>query len=140
MFGYKLSLQTDTEAITYSFDLLLLKHKAPIDVAIAALAAPFWSDIARMIPEKQELYRAIWIVYGSLLLNGPFSISLGSSQGILALNDRLKLRSLVAATKGDLLYVASEESEIREICSTPDTFFCLFLAQKFSCFMDAKLQ
>lgn len=120
MFGYKLSLQTDTEAITYAFDLLLRKHKIPMDVAIATLAAPFWSNIERMSPEKQELYRAIRIVYGSLLLNGPFSIILGSSQGIVALNDRLKLRSLVAATKGDFLYVASEESAIREICPEPD--------------------
>lgn len=120
MFGYKLSLQTDTEAITYAFDLLLRRHKVPMDVAVAALAAPFWSEIERMSPEKQELYKAIRVVYGNLLLNGPFSIILGSKQGIVALNDRLKLRSLVAANKGDFLYVASEESAIREICPDPE--------------------
>lgn len=38
----------------------------------------------------------------------------------MALNDRIKLRPLVAATKGDKLYVASEESAIREICPAPD--------------------
>jgi len=120
MFGYKLALQTDTEAITYAFDLLLRKHKVPLDVAIAALAAPFWTEIERMDQEKQELAKAIRTVYGSLLLNGPFSIVLGSSQGIVALNDRLKLRPLVAATKGDDLFVASEESAIREICPEPE--------------------
>lgn len=120
MFGYKLSLQTDTEAITYAFDLLLRKHKVPLDIAVAVLASPFWSAIERMSPEKQELYKAVRMVYGSLLLNGPFSIILGSSKGMVALNDRLKLRSLVAATKGDYLYVASEESAIREVCADPD--------------------
>ncbi|MHB1652857.1 MAG: class II glutamine amidotransferase [Desulfitobacteriaceae bacterium] len=120
MFGYKLMMQTDTEAITYAFDLLLRKQKVPMDVAIAALASPFWRDIDRMSLEKQKLYKAIRQVYGSLLLNGPFSIILGSSNGIVALNDRLKLRSLVAATKGEYLYVASEESAIREICPDPE--------------------
>lgn len=121
MFGYKLALQTDTEAITYAFDLLLRRHKVPLQVAIAALAAPFWSEIERMEPAKQELTRAIRTMYGSLLLNGPFSIVLGSSKGIVALNDRLKLRPLVAASKGDVLFVASEESAIREICPEPET-------------------
>ena len=120
MYGYKLSLQTDTEAITYAFDFLVRKHKLPMDVAAAVLAAPFWSEIERMSPEKQELYKALRAVYGNLLMNGPFSIILGTRNGILALNDRLKLRSLVAATKGDYVYVASEESAIREICPDPE--------------------
>lgn len=102
------------------FDLLLRKHKLPLDVAVAAVASPFWSEISRMSPEKQELVKSIRAVYSSLLINGPFSIILGSRNGIVALNDRIKLRSLVAATKGDYLYVASEESAIREICASPD--------------------
>lgn len=120
MFGYRCELQTDTEAITYIFDLLLRKHQLPLDVAIAAVAAPFWSHIARMDAAKQELYTAIRSVYSPLLINGPFSIILSSSQGLVALNDRIKLRSLVAATKGETLYVASEESAIRQVCRTPD--------------------
>jgi glutamate synthase domain-containing protein 1 len=120
MFGYKCTLQTDTEAITYIFDLLLRKHKLPIDVAITAIAAPFWSQIDRMDDDKKELVKAIRAQYSSLLVNGPFSIILGSRNGIVALNDRIKLRSLVAATSGDFLYVASEESAIREICKDPD--------------------
>ncbi len=120
MFGYKLTMQTDTEAITYAFDLLLRKQNIPLDIAIATLAAPFWRDIERMSLEKQTLYKAVRTVYGNLLLNGPFSIILGSNKGIVALNDRLKLRSLVAATQADVLYIASEESAIREICPEPE--------------------
>ena len=37
----------------------------------------------------------------------------------MALNDRLKLRSMVAAEKDDMVYVASEECAIREICANP---------------------
>jgi glutamate synthase domain-containing protein 1 len=53
------------------------------------------------------------------LINGPFSIILGFKNGMIALNDRIKLRSLVAAEKGSRLYIASEESAIRIICDDP---------------------
>lgn len=120
MFGYQLSLQTDTEAITYAFDLLVRKHGLDIETACSVLAPPFWRNMERMEPAKKEMYTALRAVYGNLLLNGPFSIILGTSKGIVALNDRIKLRPLVAATKGDNLYVSSEESAIREICPNPD--------------------
>ncbi|MFA6942023.1 MAG: hypothetical protein WCQ54_13765, partial [Clostridiaceae bacterium] len=120
MFGYQLSLQTDTEAITYAFDLLIRRHGLDVETACTVLAPPFWKDIERMEPDKRELITTLRTVYSSLLLNGPFSIILGSSKGIVALNDRIKLRPLVAATKGDNLYLASEESAIREICSDPE--------------------
>lgn len=120
MFGYKCTLQTDTEAITYIFDLLLRRHGLPLDVAVSVVASPFWTEIDRMPEEKRKLFRSARIVYASLLINGPFSIVLGSSRGIMALNDRIKLRPLTAAEHGDFLYVASEESAIREICPQPD--------------------
>ncbi len=50
----------------------------------------------------------------------PFSIILGFNGGLMALNDRLKLRSLVAAEKGDRVYLASEEAAIRVIEPDPD--------------------
>jgi glutamate synthase domain-containing protein 1 len=53
--------------------------------------------------------------FASMLITGPFSILLGFSGGMMALNDRLKLRSMVAAEKGETVYVASEESAIRRI-------------------------
>lgn len=120
MFGYKCALQTDTEAITYIFDLLLRKHGLPLDVVVKAVASPLWSEVSRMDPEQQKLIKAVRAVFSSTLINGPFSIILGSPNGIMALNDRIKLRSLVAAEKGDFLYLASEESAIREVCLNPD--------------------
>ncbi|WP_461568381.1 class II glutamine amidotransferase [Thermincola ferriacetica] len=121
MFGYKCTLQTDTEAITYIFDYLIRKQGLSLELAVATVAAPFWKDIDRMERAEKDLLTALRATYSSLLVNGPFSIILGTRNGIMALNDRIKLRSLVAATKGDFLYVASEESAIREICADPDT-------------------
>lgn len=120
MFGYKCTLQTDTEAITYIFDYLMRKQGLPLELAVATVAAPLWKEIDRMDDDKKEIVKALRTVFSSLLINGPFSIILGTRNGIVALNDRLKLRNMVAATNGDFLYVASEESAIREICSCPE--------------------
>jgi glutamate synthase domain-containing protein 1 len=38
----------------------------------------------------------------------------------VGLNDRIKLRPLIAAVKGDTVYMASEESAIRAICPDPE--------------------
>jgi len=120
MFGYKCTLQTDTEVITYMIDLLIRRHKLPMEIALTAMAAPLWKEIERTEPDKQELLKSIRAVYGSALVNGPFSIILGCNKGIVALNDRIKLRPLVAATKGDFVFIASEEAAIRVVCSDPD--------------------
>jgi glutamate synthase domain-containing protein 1 len=120
MFGYKCTLQTDTEVITYLFDLLVRKHKLPMDKAIKVVAAPFWDDIERENKETQNELKSIRTVYANALINGPFSIILGCQKGMVALNDRIKLRSMVAAQKGDRTYVASEESAIRIVCENPD--------------------
>ncbi|MFY9563777.1 MAG: hypothetical protein WAQ71_06170, partial [Limnochordia bacterium] len=58
--------------------------------------------------------------FASLLVNGPFSIIVGFSGGLLALNDRLKLRSMVVGEKGDVVYFASEEAAIRVVEPEPD--------------------
>ncbi|MCL5292031.1 MAG: glutamine amidotransferase family protein [Actinobacteria bacterium] len=118
MFGYRCELQTDTEVAAYLFDLLLRRHGLSIEVACKALASPFWSDIDRMPEEERELFKAIRMVYGPALLNGPFAIVLGFTGGLIGINDRVKLRPLVAARKDDRLYLASEEAAIREI--SPD--------------------
>ncbi|MCQ2771109.1 MAG: hypothetical protein MJ236_04845, partial [Clostridia bacterium] len=44
-----------------------------------------------------------------------FSIVLGFEGGLMALNDRLKLRSMVVAEKYDKVYIASEEAAIRKM-------------------------
>jgi len=123
-FGYHCMLQTDTEVITYLFDLLVRKHGLPLDdVAVMALAPPFWQQIERMPEERQKLARAIRIVYGGALLNGPFSVVVGHRRGVVGLNDRIKLRPMVAARKDDLLYIASEEAAVREVCPDPETIW-----------------
>ena len=120
-FGYKLELRTDTEVVAYLFDLLVRRHKMPMDLAVKALASPFWKDIDRMPKREQKIATAIRQVYGGALLNGPFSIILGHSRGMVGFNDRIKLRPMTCATKGDdMLYMSSEESAIREIAD-PDT-------------------
>jgi glutamate synthase domain-containing protein 1 len=120
-FGYKLELRTDTEVVAYLFDLLVRRHKMPMELAVRALASPFWENIDRMPQREQKIATAIRQVYGGALLNGPFSIILGHNRGMVGFNDRIKLRPMTCATKGDdMLYMSSEESAIREIAD-PDT-------------------
>jgi len=120
-FGYKLELRTDTEVVAYLFDLLVRRHKMPMELAVRALASPFWKNIDKMPEREQKIATAIRQVYGGALLNGPFSIILGHSRGMVGFNDRIKLRPMTCATKGDdMLYMSSEESAIREIAD-PDT-------------------
>ncbi len=119
MFGYRCTLMTDTEVMAYLFDLLLRRHHLPVEIACMAMAPPTWREIDRRDGDM-EIARALRIIYGSVLVNGPFAILLGHKRGLIGLNDRLKLRPLVAARKDNTLYIASEESGIREICPSPD--------------------
>ena len=84
------------------------------------LAAPFWSTIAAKDKEERERLTYLRNTFSSLLITGPFSILLGFTGGIMALNDRLKLRSMVVGEKDDMVYIASEESAIRIICPELD--------------------
>lgn len=120
MFGYRCTLQTDTEVVAYLFDLLLRRHQLPVEIACKALASPFWKDIDLLPEDQRNFLTAVRIIYGSALLNGPFAVVVGMDDGMVALNDRIKLRPLVAARKGSVLYVASEHSAIREICPDPE--------------------
>ena len=119
-FGYKCTLGTDTEVAAYLFDLMLRRHKLPLELACKALASPLWTEIDRMPEDEQAVMRSLRAVYGPGMLNGPFAIVLGFNGGMVALNDRIKLRPLVAAKQGSILMVASEESAMREILDAPD--------------------
>jgi glutamate synthase domain-containing protein 1 len=119
-FGYRCTMQTDTEVIAYAVDLLVRKHNLPIEIAARVLAAPFWDDIERMNAGEQQLMRAIRQVYGSLLLNGPFAVIIAHSGEMIGLTDRIRLRPLTVGEKGDMLYLASEESAIRLVCPDLD--------------------
>ncbi len=121
MFGYKLALLTDTEVVAYLFDLLIRRHGLDVATACTILAAPFWKDIEDLDADEKEAITALRQTYSSALLNGPFSLLFGHQNGLVGINDRIKLRPLVAATKDDMVYMASEESAIRAICPAPDT-------------------
>lgn len=113
MFGYKCTLQTDTEVITYIADYLLRRKKLTLEEAASVIAAPFWNTIKQKEAEEQEQLTYLRSVFSSLLITGPFSIILGFEGGLMALNDRLKLRSMVVAEKDDKVFIASEEAAIR---------------------------
>lgn len=49
------------------------------------------------------------------MVTGPFSILVGFEGGLMALNDRLKLRSMVVGQKDETVYIASEECAIRVV-------------------------
>jgi glutamate synthase domain-containing protein 1 len=121
-FGYKCTLQTDTEVMVYLLDLLIRRHGLSIELACQVLAPPFWKTLDRpdADPDEAKLIEALRITYAPATVNGPFAILFGHSRGLVGFNDRIKLRPMVAAEKGDMLYIASEEAAIRIMCETPD--------------------
>jgi glutamate synthase domain-containing protein 1 len=119
-YGYHCTMQTDTEAIAYAVDLLMRKHKLPIEVMAKVLAPPFWNDIERMPQKERELAQAIRQVYGSIMLNGPFAILIAHHGELIGLTDRIRLRPLTVGEKGDMVYFSSEESAIRLISPVLD--------------------
>ena len=100
MYDYKCNLLTDTEVITYILDYLTRKEKLTLEVK-----------------DGQEAARLAYLrkMYSSFLITGPFSILVGFTGGMMALNDRLKLRSLVVGEKGRTVYFSSEEAAIRAV-------------------------
>lgn len=113
MFGYKCTLQTDTEVIAYIMDYLIRVQGLTLDEAAGVIAAPFWSVIAGKSAPERETLTFLRTLYPHLLITGPFSIVLGFNGGLMALNDRLKLRSMVVGEKDDKVFIASEEAAIR---------------------------
>jgi len=121
MYGYKCTLQTDTEVITYIIDYLHRKKGLTYKEIASVIAAPFWQTISRMTPEERETHEYLRIMFAAQLITGPFSILVGFEGGLMALNDRLKLRSMVVGEKDDTVYIASEEAAIRIIEPNLDT-------------------
>jgi len=118
--GYKCRLLTDTEVVAYLFDLLVRKQGLSIATTAIALTPPFWKHIDRMPEEKRKIYTALRMTYASAMLNGPFGIIVANKNTMIGLNDRIKLRPLIAAENGDFTYIASEEAAIREVCPQPE--------------------
>ena len=120
MYGYKCNLLTDTEVITYIIDYLVRRQGLTLEETANVIAAPFWSTIARQPAEERERLTYLRNTFSSFLITGPFSILLGFEGGLMALNDRLKLRSMVVGEKDDMVYIASEECAIRVIAPELD--------------------
>ena len=115
MFGYKCTLQTDTEVIAYIMDYLLRVQGLTLEEAANVIAAPFWSAIAGKNVSERETLTFLRTLFPHLLITGPFSVVLGFNGGLMALNDRLKLRSMVVGEKEDKVFIASEEAAIRSM-------------------------
>ncbi len=113
MYGYRCTMQTDTEVLAYAFDLLMRRQSLPIDVVSSILAPPMWTEIDRMEPKQRSLTRALRQTYGSLLMNGPFSVIVAHHGEMIGLTDRIKLRPLTAGVRDKTLFLSSEESAIR---------------------------
>jgi glutamate synthase domain-containing protein 1 len=125
MYGYKCTMQTDTEVLAYAFDLLMRRQHLPIEIVSKILAAPLWSEIDAMEPKQQRALRVLRQTYGSLLMNGPFSVIVAHNGEMIGLTDRIKLRPLVAGIRGDFLYLSSEEAAMRLVSPTLDRFWYL---------------
>ena len=123
MFGYKCTLQTDTEVITYIADYLLRRQGLSLSETASVIAAPFWDTISKKSEEEKQKLTYLRTVFSSLLITGPFSIVLGFEGGLMALNDRLKLRSMVVGEKDDKVFIASEEAAIRTMESNVDKIY-----------------
>jgi len=119
-YGYKCTLSTDTEVIAYLVDLFMRKMKYNYKITSKIFAAPLWNEIDRMSENEKKLYTALRINYAGALLNGPFAIIVANNQMMMGLSDRIKLRPLVAATKNDFLFIASEEAAIKAVCKNPE--------------------
>jgi glutamate synthase domain-containing protein 1 len=120
MYGYKCTMQTDTEVLAYTFDLLMRRQKLPMEIVAQILAAPLWGEIDVSESKQSRTLKAMRQTYGSLLMNGPFSVVVAHQGEMIGLTDRIKLRPLSAGVKGDFLYLSSEESAIRLVSPTLD--------------------
>jgi glutamate synthase domain-containing protein 1 len=123
MHGYKCTMVTDTEVLAYAVDLLMRRQRLPVALVAQVFAAPLWHEIDRMEPKQAELLRALRQTYGSLLMNGPFGIVIAHHGEMIGLGDRIKLRPMVAGSKGDMQYISSEESAMRLVSPQLDKFW-----------------
>lgn len=115
MYGYACTLQTDTEVIAYAADLLMRRQKLPIEIVAKILAPPIWNAIDRLPEKERKLLTTLRMVYGPLLMNGPFAVIIGQTGRMIGLTDRIRLRPITAATRGEMFYISSEEASIRLI-------------------------
>lgn len=123
MWGYKCTLLTDSEVVTYMWDLLCRKHQLPLNIASRAMAPGYYDDIS-LLPEKEkQIATALRMTYGRAMVNGPFSILVGTNRPyptMIALTDRKKLRPMIAAESedGGTIFASSEECAVQRVVDT----------------------
>ncbi|MBD3187598.1 hypothetical protein GF325_12260 [Candidatus Bathyarchaeota archaeon] len=121
MFGYKCNLLTDTEVLAYLFDLLIRRHDIPPTIATLAFNPPLYDTIEKMTKEQQIVVKNIRMAYRSAMVNGPFSIAVGSvihdDPTLITLTDRKKLRpQLIGESRdGKTFFVSSEEASFQRL-------------------------
>jgi glutamate synthase domain-containing protein 1 len=94
-----------------------------VEMMAKVFAAPLWSEIDEMNSDQRRLNTLLRQTYGSLLMNGPFGILIAHHGELIGLTDRIKLRPLVAGTRGDILYMSSEEAAMRLVSPSLDKFW-----------------
>ncbi|MFO8019256.1 MAG: glutamine amidotransferase family protein [Promethearchaeia archaeon] len=128
-FRYKCTLHTDTEVIAYLFDLLGRKHRIPLPITSLVLSPPLFKEIEELKEEYRITLKNLRATYRSAMLNGPFSIIVGTANpvpSLIGLSDRKKLRPLVAALSEDenTVFLSSEEASFRRLqLDKPDGSF-----------------
>jgi len=122
MYGYQCTMHTDTEVLAYAVDLLMRRHGLPVELVAKVFSAPLWSTLNHADEESKQLYMSLRLVYGGLLMNGPFAVIIARNGEMIGLTDRIRLRPMVAAVRNDMLYLSSEESAIRLI--SPQLDYC----------------
>jgi len=117
MFGYRCLLQTDTEVISYLFDLLVREYGMSVSDACSVISPPLWPEIEEMQDEaKKRKLLYLRQYFPQALLNGPFAILVSNGKEMIALNDNLKLRPLVVAKRGEQYFFSSEECSFEILC------------------------
>ncbi|TET54958.1 MAG: hypothetical protein E3J54_01060 [Actinobacteria bacterium] len=115
MYGYKCELMTDTEVVAYTMDLLMRRHKLPLNLVAKVIAAPLWKEIDNLEPKERRILTRLRQTYSSLLLNGPFSFIIANQDQMIGITDRIRLRPLIYASNKDMFYISTEEAAIRTI-------------------------
>jgi glutamate synthase domain-containing protein 1 len=117
MYGYDCTLRTDTEVISYLFDLFVRERKMSIEDTCSILSSPLWDELDEIEDnEKKAKLTILRQYYPQALLNGPFAILVSNGESMIAMNDNLKLRPLVCALQKDCYYFASEECSFELLC------------------------
>jgi glutamate synthase domain-containing protein 1 len=127
MWGYKCTLLTDSEVITYIVDLLCRQHKLPKRVAALAMAPRYYEELNEWPENEKRLAKVLRMTYRAAMVNGPFSILVGLTEPeptMMALTDRKKLRPMTVAESedGGTVYAASEECAFRRVKVNSDTW------------------